>query len=185
MSRRFDRLDDVWPAGLGRRLGAMLYDALLVLALWIVIGAAHVAVSRLLWGIPPERIGLGAGPGVVAARPAGDRRAGLLHLLLDPRRHDAGHGRPGGCGCRPSTATPSTAARAWCAAWSARSAGCRWARPPLGAVRRRTAQLVGPGVRHPAGGAPGAALTSPETTRVRIVILYACDSPCESFTFGS
>ncbi|RAH37849.1 RDD family protein [Halomonas sp. SL1] len=61
MSRRFDRLDDVWPAGLGRRLGAMLYDALLVLALWIVIGAVHVAVSRLLLGIPPERVGLGAG----------------------------------------------------------------------------------------------------------------------------
>ncbi len=60
MSRRFDRLDDVWPAGLGRRLGAMLYDGLLVLALWIVIGAAHVAVSRLLLGLPPERIGLGA-----------------------------------------------------------------------------------------------------------------------------
>jgi len=33
MQRRFDQLDDVWPAGLGRRLGAMLYDGLPVLAL--------------------------------------------------------------------------------------------------------------------------------------------------------
>ncbi|MCK2183982.1 RDD family protein [Halomonas getboli] len=60
MSRRFDCLDDVWPAGLGRRLGAMLYDGLLLLALWIVIGAAHVAVTRLLLGLPAERVGLGA-----------------------------------------------------------------------------------------------------------------------------
>ncbi|WP_136248022.1 RDD family protein [Halomonas borealis] len=60
MSRRFDHLDDAWPAGLGRRLGAMLYDGLLVLALWVLLTAAHVAVSRLLLGIPPDRVGLGA-----------------------------------------------------------------------------------------------------------------------------
>ncbi|MBB3139515.1 RDD family protein [Halomonas organivorans] len=60
MPRRFDRLDDVWPAGLGRRLGAMLYDGLLVLALWILIAAVHVAVSRLAIGLSPERVGLGA-----------------------------------------------------------------------------------------------------------------------------
>lgn len=61
MQRRFDHLDDVWPAGLGRRLGAMLYDGLLVLAIWIVIAAAHVAVTRLVLGVPPEEVGLGAG----------------------------------------------------------------------------------------------------------------------------
>lgn len=59
MQRYFDHLDDVWPAGLGRRLGAMLYDSLLVLAIWIVIAAGHVAVSRLIIGLPPEQVGLG------------------------------------------------------------------------------------------------------------------------------
>ena len=60
MQRRFDRLDDVWPAGLGRRLGAMLYDGLLVLAIWIVIAALHLAVVRLVLGVPPEQVGVGA-----------------------------------------------------------------------------------------------------------------------------
>lgn len=60
MQRRFDQCDEVWPAGLGRRLGAMFYDGLLLLAIWIAIGAAHVAVSRLLLDIPAEQIGLGA-----------------------------------------------------------------------------------------------------------------------------
>jgi uncharacterized RDD family membrane protein YckC len=60
MRRRFDRCDEVWPAGLGRRLGAMLYDGLLLLAIWVAIGALHVAVSRLLLDIPAEQIGLGA-----------------------------------------------------------------------------------------------------------------------------
>lgn len=60
LQRRFDQCDDVWPAGLGRRLGAMLYDGLLLLAIWIAVGAAHVAVSRLLLNIPAEQVGLGA-----------------------------------------------------------------------------------------------------------------------------
>lgn len=58
MQRRFDQLDDVWPAGLGRRLGAMLYDGLLVLAIWIVITAAHLAVVRLVLEVPAEQVGL-------------------------------------------------------------------------------------------------------------------------------
>ena len=60
MQRRFDRLDEVWPAGLGRRLGAMLYDGLLVLAIWIVIAALHLAVVRLVLGVPAEQVGVGA-----------------------------------------------------------------------------------------------------------------------------
>ncbi|MFG6157777.1 RDD family protein [Halomonas sp. 1390] len=59
MQRRFDRLDEVWPAGLGRRLGAMLYDGLLVLAIWIVIAALHLAVVRLVLGVPAEQVGVG------------------------------------------------------------------------------------------------------------------------------
>ena len=59
MQRRFDQLDDVWPAGLGRRLGAMLYDGLLVLALWIVIASAHLAVVRLLLEVPADQVGTG------------------------------------------------------------------------------------------------------------------------------
>ncbi|MDT8880672.1 RDD family protein [Halomonas saccharevitans] len=60
MQRRFDRLDEVWPAGLGRRLGAMLYDGLLVMAIWIVITALHLAVVRLVLAVPAEQVGLGA-----------------------------------------------------------------------------------------------------------------------------
>ncbi|MGR4066748.1 RDD family protein [Halomonas sp. LR3S48] len=60
MQRRFDQLDDVWPAGLGRRLGAMLYDALLVLAIWILITVLHVVFVRLVLGLDAELVGQGA-----------------------------------------------------------------------------------------------------------------------------
>ncbi|CBV41244.1 RDD family protein [Halomonas elongata] len=59
MVQRFDRLDDVWPAGLGRRLGAMVYDGLLVLAIWIALAAGHVLVSRLLLDMPAAQLGVG------------------------------------------------------------------------------------------------------------------------------
>ncbi|MDR9438349.1 MAG: RDD family protein [Halomonas sp.] len=59
MQRRFDQLDDVWPAGLGRRLGAMLYDGLLVLAVWIVVVSAHLAVVRLVLEVPADQVGTG------------------------------------------------------------------------------------------------------------------------------
>lgn len=57
MQRRFDQLDNTWPAGLGRRLGAMLYDGLLVLAIWIVMASVHLAVVRLLLEVPAEEVG--------------------------------------------------------------------------------------------------------------------------------
>ncbi|MCE8017864.1 RDD family protein [Halomonas sp. MCCC 1A17488] len=59
MQRRFDQLDDVWPAGLGRRLGAMLYDALLVVAVWILIGVLHVVFVRQVLGLGAEEVGAG------------------------------------------------------------------------------------------------------------------------------
>lgn len=43
--RRFSDLDRTWPAGLGRRLGAMLYDTLVVIALWMVLGFVAVALN--------------------------------------------------------------------------------------------------------------------------------------------
>lgn len=60
MPRRFTQLDDVWPAGFGRRLGAMVYDSFLLLAIWIAITALHVLVVRKLIGLPPEEVGAGA-----------------------------------------------------------------------------------------------------------------------------
>ncbi|MGQ4879152.1 RDD family protein [Billgrantia sp. LNSP4103-1] len=60
MQRRFDQLDDVWPAGLGRRLGAMLYDAFLVVAIWILITVLHVAFVRHVLGLGAEEVGAGA-----------------------------------------------------------------------------------------------------------------------------
>lgn len=61
MQRRFEQLDNTWPAGLGRRLGAMLYDGLLVLAIWIVMSSVHLAVVRLLLEVPAEEVGAGLG----------------------------------------------------------------------------------------------------------------------------
>lgn len=57
--RRFDQLDSVWPAPLARRLGAMLYDGLLVAAIWIAVSIAHVALFRLVIGLDAEEIGVG------------------------------------------------------------------------------------------------------------------------------
>lgn len=59
MQRRFDQLDDVWPAGLGRRLGAMLYDAFLVTAIWILFTVLHLAFVRHGLGLGPEDVGAG------------------------------------------------------------------------------------------------------------------------------
>ncbi|MCE8022009.1 RDD family protein [Halomonas sp. MCCC 1A11036] len=60
MQRRFDQLDDVWPAGLARRLGAMLYDAFLVAAIWILITVLHVAFVRYVLGLGAAEVGAGA-----------------------------------------------------------------------------------------------------------------------------
>ena len=49
-TRRFTQLDDVWPAGIGRRLGAMLYDGFLVMAIWIAVTVAHLAFFRFVLG---------------------------------------------------------------------------------------------------------------------------------------
>lgn len=59
MQRRFDQLDDVWPAGLGRRLGAMLYDGFLVAAIWLLVTALHLVMMRLVLELPPEEVGSG------------------------------------------------------------------------------------------------------------------------------
>ncbi|HSP58326.1 MAG TPA: RDD family protein [Halomonas sp.] len=59
MQRRFDQLDDVWPAGLGRRLGAMLYDGFLVAAIWLLVTALHLVTVRLVLDLPPEEVGSG------------------------------------------------------------------------------------------------------------------------------
>ncbi|MGE4535266.1 RDD family protein [Halomonas sp.] len=59
MPRRFTQLDDVWPAGLGRRLGAMLYDAFLVVAIWVLVAGLHLLAVRHLVGLPAEQVGTG------------------------------------------------------------------------------------------------------------------------------
>ncbi|MDN6322673.1 MAG: RDD family protein [Halomonas sp.] len=56
-TRRFTQLDSVWPAGLGRRLGAMLYDGFLVAAIWIAVTVAHMLFFRYVLGQQPEEIG--------------------------------------------------------------------------------------------------------------------------------
>ncbi|MDM7480439.1 MULTISPECIES: RDD family protein [Halomonadaceae] len=56
-TRRFTQLDSVWPAGLGRRLGAMIYDGFLVLAIWIAATVAHLAFFRFVLGQTADEIG--------------------------------------------------------------------------------------------------------------------------------
>ena len=43
--RLFSDLDNVWPAGLLRRLMAMIYDALVLLAVWMLVGFVAVALN--------------------------------------------------------------------------------------------------------------------------------------------
>lgn len=43
--RQFSDLDDVWPAGLMRRLAAMVYDALVLMAVWMLVGFVAVALN--------------------------------------------------------------------------------------------------------------------------------------------
>ena len=43
--RRFSDLDDTCPAGLLRRLMAMIYDALVLLAVWMLVGFIAVALN--------------------------------------------------------------------------------------------------------------------------------------------
>ncbi|MFC2991010.1 MULTISPECIES: RDD family protein [Halomonas] len=57
MQRRFGNLDDVYPAGLARRLGAMIYDAFLVAAIWLLVAGLHLLAGRHLLGIPAEQVG--------------------------------------------------------------------------------------------------------------------------------
>ncbi len=59
MQRRFGNLDDAWPAGFARRLGAMLYDGFLVAAIWILITGLHLTLMRHVLSVPPEQIGIG------------------------------------------------------------------------------------------------------------------------------
>ncbi|ALM53699.1 RDD family protein [Halomonas huangheensis] len=59
MPRHFSQLDDVWPAGFGRRLGAMVYDSFLLLAVWIAVTTLHVVVVRNLLELPAEEVGAG------------------------------------------------------------------------------------------------------------------------------
>nr|WP_295709671.1 RDD family protein [uncultured Halomonas sp.] len=56
-TRRFTQLDSVWPAGLGRRLGAMLYDGFLVTAIWIAVTVVHMVFYRYVLDQQPEEIG--------------------------------------------------------------------------------------------------------------------------------
>jgi uncharacterized RDD family membrane protein YckC len=59
MQRPSDQLDDVWPAGLGRRLGAILYDGFLVTAIWLLVTTLHLVTMRLVLELPPEEVGSG------------------------------------------------------------------------------------------------------------------------------
>lgn len=47
-------------AGVGRRLGAMAYDGVLVLALWLLITIIHLAFFRLVLSQPAEAVGASA-----------------------------------------------------------------------------------------------------------------------------
>lgn len=48
---------DVYCAGLGRRLGALLYDGVLVLALWLIVTVIHLAFIRGVLSQPVDAVG--------------------------------------------------------------------------------------------------------------------------------
>lgn len=83
-------MTNVVSAGVGRRLGAMAYDGVLVLALWLLITIIHLAFFRLILSQPVEAVGASA-LAVWSLR-------GLLLLsttgffcFLAVRRYDLGH----------------------------------------------------------------------------------------------
>ncbi len=45
MTRHFSQRDETWPAGLLRRLAAMVYDLLVLVAVWMVVGFIGVAAN--------------------------------------------------------------------------------------------------------------------------------------------
>lgn len=49
--------DCVVPAGVRRRLGAMAYDGVLVLALWLLVTIIHLAFFRVVLSQPEEALG--------------------------------------------------------------------------------------------------------------------------------
>ncbi|MGP9632274.1 RDD family protein [Halomonas sp. AOP43-A1-21] len=51
---------NVVSAGVGRRLGAMAYDGVIVLALWLLITIIHLAFFRLILSQPVEAVGASA-----------------------------------------------------------------------------------------------------------------------------
>lgn len=53
-------MTNVVSAGVGRRLGAMAYDGVLVLALWLLITIIHLAFFRLILSQPVEAVGASA-----------------------------------------------------------------------------------------------------------------------------
>ncbi|SDN47342.1 RDD family protein [Vreelandella arcis] len=55
--RRFSQQTNARPAGLGRRVGAMLYDGLLLTAIWMAVTVAHLAFFRFVLGQSAEDIG--------------------------------------------------------------------------------------------------------------------------------
>lgn len=56
--RRFSQSANIRPAGLPSRLGAMLYDGLLVTAIWIAVTVAHLAFFRFVLGQQAKDIGI-------------------------------------------------------------------------------------------------------------------------------
>ena len=56
--RRFPQPANTRPAGLPSRLGAMLYDGLLVTAIWIAVTVAHLVFFRFVLGQKAEEIGI-------------------------------------------------------------------------------------------------------------------------------
>ncbi|MBZ5487091.1 RDD family protein [Halomonas aquamarina] len=48
------------PAGLARRLGALAYDGVLVLALWLIMATLHLALFQLVVSPPVQTVGASA-----------------------------------------------------------------------------------------------------------------------------
>lgn len=60
MQKPYSHLDSAWPAPLGRRLGALIYDGFLVTALWLAVSVAHLAFFRVVMGVEAGNVGIRA-----------------------------------------------------------------------------------------------------------------------------
>ncbi|BBI59508.1 hypothetical protein HSBAA_08140 [Vreelandella sulfidaeris] len=151
-TRRFTQLDSVWPAGLGRRLGAMLYDGFLVTAIWIAVTVAHMVFFRYVLGQQPEEVGTTSGDIWSLRLMLVFFVTPVFRFLLDPGWDDTRHAGVAAAGANGGWLFAECKAVPYPLWRSVAIAVGVWFGLLVGAIRPRKAQLAGYCIEHANGG---------------------------------